>query len=52
MTDLMVAAGVAPREKFITIPSGMEVEPLLDSARHRDQMRRQLGYAARRRRHR
>ena len=30
MTDLMVAAGVAPREKFTTIYSGMEVEPFLD----------------------
>ncbi len=44
MTELMVAAGVAPREKFTTIPSGMEVEPLLDSARHRGRVRRQLGY--------
>jgi glycosyltransferase involved in cell wall biosynthesis len=44
MTELMVAAGVAPREKFTTIYSGMEVEPLLDSPRHRDRLRRQLGY--------
>ncbi len=44
MTDLMVAAGVAPREKFTTIPSGMEVEPLLECDRHRDRVRRQLGY--------
>ena len=29
MTELMVAAGVAPREKFTTIYSGMEVEPFL-----------------------
>ena len=28
MTELMVQAGVAPREKFTTIYSGMEVEPL------------------------
>jgi len=29
MTDLMVGAGVAPREMFTTIYSGMEVEPFL-----------------------
>ena len=44
MTDLIVAGGVAPREKFTTIYSGMEVEPLLDSARHRDRVRAELGY--------
>jgi glycosyltransferase involved in cell wall biosynthesis len=46
MTDLMVEAGVAPREKFITVYSGMEVDPLLDSARHRDAVRRELGYTS------
>ncbi len=45
MTDLMVNAGVAPREKFTTIYSGMEVEPFLESARHRDRVREQLGYS-------
>ncbi len=44
MTELMVAAGVAPREKFTTIYSGMEVEPFLQSARHRQRVRRELGY--------
>lgn len=44
MTDLMVNAGVAPREKFVTIYSGMEVEPLLESERHRDRVRGELGY--------
>ncbi len=44
MTDLMVAAGVAPREKFMTIHSGVEVEPLLCAAEHRDRVRRKLGY--------
>jgi glycosyltransferase involved in cell wall biosynthesis len=44
MTDLMVEAGVAPREKFTTIYSGMEVEPLLESGEHRDRVRRELGY--------
>ena len=44
MTELMVAAGVAPREKFTTIYSGMEVEPFLHSAEHRERVRRELGY--------
>ena len=44
MTELLVAAGVAPREKFATIYSGMEVEPLVESYRLRDDVRRQLGY--------
>ena len=29
MTDQYIAAGIAPREKFVTIYSGMEVEPFL-----------------------
>lgn len=45
MTDLMVAAGVAPRERFTTIYSGMEVEPFLQAARHRERVRAELGYA-------
>jgi glycosyltransferase involved in cell wall biosynthesis len=44
MTDLMVAAKVAPREKFMTIYSGMEVEPFLRSGEHREHLRRELGY--------
>jgi glycosyltransferase involved in cell wall biosynthesis len=44
MTDLMVRAGVAPREKFTTVYSGMEIEPFRDCARHRDRVRRELGY--------
>jgi glycosyltransferase involved in cell wall biosynthesis len=44
MTDLMVEGGVAPREKFITIYSGMEVEPFLESGQHRDRVRAELGY--------
>jgi len=46
MTDLMVEARVAPREKFTTIYSGMEVEPFLRSGEHRDRVRRELGYEA------
>jgi glycosyltransferase involved in cell wall biosynthesis len=45
MTDLMVEAGVAPREKFTTIYSGMEVEPLLDADKHRHAARQRFGYA-------
>lgn len=44
MTDLMVNAKVAPREKFTTIYSGMEVEPFLESAKHREATRRELGF--------
>jgi glycosyltransferase involved in cell wall biosynthesis len=44
MTDLMVSANVAPREMFTTVYSGMEVEPFLTSAKHRDRVRLALGY--------
>jgi glycosyltransferase involved in cell wall biosynthesis len=44
MTDLMVGAGVAPREKFTTIYSGMDVEPFLRANEHRDRVRHELGY--------
>jgi glycosyltransferase involved in cell wall biosynthesis len=44
MTDLMVQAGVAPREKFTTIYSGMDVEPFLAADRLRAETRRRLGY--------
>jgi glycosyltransferase involved in cell wall biosynthesis len=44
MTDLMVSAGVAPREKFTTVYSGMDVEPFLHAEQHRDRVRRELGY--------
>lgn len=45
MTELMVAADVAPREKFTTVYSGMEVEPFLSADQHRAAVRRELGYA-------
>jgi glycosyltransferase involved in cell wall biosynthesis len=45
MTDQLVAAGVAPREKFITIYSGMEVETFLNADQQRARVRRELGYA-------
>jgi glycosyltransferase involved in cell wall biosynthesis len=44
MTDLMVDAGVAPREKFTTVYSGMEVEPFLTANEHRERVRAELGY--------
>jgi glycosyltransferase involved in cell wall biosynthesis len=45
MTDLMVSAIVAPREKFVTIYSGMDVEPFLAADQHRHAMRQELGYS-------
>jgi len=42
MTDQYVAAGVAPRERFVTIYSGMEVEPFLNPPRSREEMQREL----------
>jgi glycosyltransferase involved in cell wall biosynthesis len=45
MTDLMVEAGVAPREKFTTIHSGMEVEPFLQADEARERVRQELGYS-------
>jgi glycosyltransferase involved in cell wall biosynthesis len=44
MTELLVAARVAPREKFVTIYSGIEVEPFLAANKHRERVRRKLGY--------
>ncbi len=44
MTDLLVAANVAPREKFTTVYSGMEVEPFLKADEHRAETRAALGY--------
>lgn len=44
MTDLMVDAKVAPREKFTTIYSGMDVEPFLHANEHRDAVRAKFGW--------
>lgn len=44
MTDLMVQARVAPRDKFTTIYSGMDVEPFLACRSLRDESRRELGF--------
>jgi glycosyltransferase involved in cell wall biosynthesis len=43
MIDQAVAARIAPRSKFITIPSGMEVEPFLNPPVSREEVRRRLG---------
>jgi glycosyltransferase involved in cell wall biosynthesis len=45
MTDQYVAAGIAPREKFVTIYSGMDVEPFLHPPRPPAEVRRELGIA-------
>ncbi len=45
MTDLMVAAKVAPRAKFTTIYSGMDVEPFRTCQQFRDVARAELGIA-------
>ncbi|MFM7844429.1 MAG: glycosyltransferase family 4 protein [Planctomycetota bacterium] len=44
MTDLLVEAGVAPREKFVTIYSGMDVNPFLRANEQREVVRRELGF--------
>lgn len=44
MTDRLVVAGVAPREKFVTVYSGMEVEPFLRAGESRQRVRRELGF--------
>jgi glycosyltransferase involved in cell wall biosynthesis len=44
MTDQFVAARVAPRERFTTIYSGMEIEPFLEPPRPRHAVRAELGF--------
>ncbi len=43
MAEKAVAAGVASREKFHTIYSGMELETFLDAGKERASVRRELG---------
>ena len=45
MTDQYVAAGIAPREKFTTIFSGMDVDLFVTPRRDPLQLRRELGLA-------
>ncbi len=47
MTELMVAAGVAPRDKFVTVYSGMDVDLFLNADAQRRRVRDELGYADR-----
>ena len=42
MIDQYVAAGVAPRDKFTTVYSGMDVEPFLNAEQDRDATRASL----------
>lgn len=42
MTDLLVTARVAPRDKFTTIYSGMDVEPFVGCGQFRQAARREL----------
>lgn len=44
MTDLMVSARVAPRDKFTTIYSGMDVEPFFRARTCRSEAREMLGF--------
>jgi glycosyltransferase involved in cell wall biosynthesis len=44
MTEQYIAAGIAPRDKFTTVYSGMEVEPFLRPPRPREDVRRELGF--------
>jgi glycosyltransferase involved in cell wall biosynthesis len=44
MTEQMVTANIAPREKFVTVYSGMDVEPFLAADDSREEVREQLGY--------
>lgn len=44
MTEVLVSHKIAPREKCITIYSGMDVKPFLQSGTLRQSTRRELGY--------
>ncbi len=46
MTELMVQGGIATPDRFTTIYSGMEVEPLRHAKQSRQAMRQQLGIRA------
>jgi glycosyltransferase involved in cell wall biosynthesis len=43
MTDHYVAAGVATKDRFVTVYSGMDVEPFLSPPRDPAEVRRELG---------
>ena len=45
MTDLMVDANVAERERFTTVYSGMEIDDYLQADQHRNKIRQEFGFA-------
>lgn len=45
MTDLLVESGVAPKKKFTTVYSGMNVEPFLESSKFRMRVRKKYGFS-------
>ena len=44
MTDLMVEGGVASRERFTTVYSGMAIDDYLQANDHRDVVRKEFGF--------
>jgi glycosyltransferase involved in cell wall biosynthesis len=44
MTRQAVSAGLAAPDKFVTVYSGMEIEPFVAARSRRDEVRRRLGY--------
>lgn len=44
MTDAYVDAGIAARDRFVTIYSGFDVEPFLSPTRSREEVRAELGF--------
>lgn len=44
MIDQSIAGRIAPRRKFLTVYSGMEVEPFTESASQRDHVRARYGF--------
>jgi glycosyltransferase involved in cell wall biosynthesis len=45
MTDMMVSGRIAPKEQFVTVYSGMEVQPFIESEQHRISVRKQFGFS-------
>lgn len=46
MTEQYVSAGVAPREKFVTIYSGFDVDPFISPPRPATEIRQELGLSS------
>ena len=44
MTEQLVRTNVAPRDRFVTIYSGMDVTSFVNAAKHREVTRERLGY--------